>query len=332
MLSRRGLLAASAGLGIALSSGCFAGLATAQTVTRPARMLVGLAPGGGVDAVARLLAEHVKGYATSLVVENRAGAGGRIALEALKAAEADGSVMALVPTDQLSLFPYIYRRLNYRPVEDFAPVAVVCSFQFVLAIGPRVPADVTSLADFVAWSRRNPAAASVGTAGTGSLPHFLTLTLARAGQFELVHVPYKGAGPAVQDLLGGHVAGMISNIGSLQPHMQSGQLRALATTAPRRSAVFPDVPTIGEAGYPMLERMGVTQLGVVVPARTPADVIAALHKAIREAVASKPVSAALVRLGFDPADASPAEFAQIIASDTHRWAEVVKATGFQPID
>jgi tripartite-type tricarboxylate transporter receptor subunit TctC len=327
MLDRRRFLAAAAGTGITVRP-IHVG---AQAVPKPARMLVGLAAGGGVDAVARLLAEHIKGYAQSVIVENRTGASGRIALEVLKAAEADGSVMGLVPADQLSLYPYIYRRLGYRP-EDFAPVAIVCSFQFVIAIGPRVPAEVKSLADFVAWCRADPAAASVGTAGVGSLPHFLGLNLARTAGFELVHVPYKGAGPAIQDMLGGHVAAVISNIGSLQPHVQSGPLRALAVTSPRRSAALPEVPTTGEAGYAALESIGAERLGVIVPARTPAQTIAALSRAVGEAVASNAVRAGLVRLGFEPAVASPTEFAQIIASYTRRWAEVIKATDFKPID
>jgi tripartite-type tricarboxylate transporter receptor subunit TctC len=332
MLSRRRFVTvAAAGAGIAAHPLLLARRATAQTVAKPARMLVGLAAGGGVDAVARLLVEHVKGYAQSLIVENRTGAGGRIMLEVLKSAEADGSVMGIIPADQLSLYTHIYRRLGYRP-EDFAPVAVVCSFQFVLAIGPRVPAEVRSLADFVAWCRANPSAASVGTAGVGSLPHFLGLTLAKAAGFEFVHVPYKGAGPAIQDMLGSHVAAVISNVGSLQPHVQSGSLRALATIGPRRSAAFAGVPAIGEAGYPALASIGVERLGVIVPARTPADTVAALNKSVREALAADTVKAGLVRLGFEPAETSPQEFAQIIASDTQRWAEVVKSTGFKAIE
>ena len=335
MLSRRRFVAAAAGAGIAAHSLILAQRAFAQTIARPARMIVGFSAGGGVDAVARLLVEHTRGYAQSLIVENRTGAGGRLALETLKAAEPDGSVMGLMPADQLSLYPHIFRRLNYRPLEDYAPVGVVCSFQFVLAIGPRVPAEVKTLADFVAWSKANPGAASIGTAGVATLPHFILLTLARAAGTELVHVPYKGAATALQDMIGGHLAGVISSIGSLVPHLQPGQsgpARALATTAPSRSAALPHVPAIGEAGYPALADMGVERLGVLVPARTPAAVVAALNGAIRAAVAADAVKAGLARLGFDPSEASPAEFGRIIAADTQRWAEVVKTTGFKPID
>ncbi len=335
MLSRRRFVAAAAGAGVAAHPLLVARRAFAQTVARPARMLVGFSAGGGIDAVGRLLVEHLKGYASSLIVENRTGAGGRIALETLKAAEPDGSVMGLVPADQLSLYPHIYRRLNYKPLDDYAPVGVVCSFQFVLAIGPRVPAEVRTLADFVAWAKANPGQASIGTAGVATLPHFILLTFARLAGIELVHVPYKGAAMGLQDMLGGHVSGVISNIGSLVPYLQPGQtvpLRALATTAPSRSATLPNVPAIGEAGYPALAEMGVERLGVLVPARTPAAVVTALNAAIRTAVATDALKAALVRLGFDLAQASPAEFANIIAADTQRWADVVKTTGFKPID
>jgi len=335
MLSRRHFIAAAAGAGAAAHPLILAQRASAQTVARPARMLCGFAAGGGIDAVARLLAEHIKGYAPSLIVENRTGAGGRLALETLKAAEPDGAVMGLVPADQLSLYPHIYRRLNYRPLDDYAPVGVVASFQFVLAVGPRVPAEVRSLADFAAWAKANPGQASIGTAGVATLPHFILLTFARLAGAELVHVPYKGAAMSIQDMIGGHVSGVISNIGSLVPHLQPGQpvpLRALATTAPTRSATLPGVPSVGEAGYPALAEMGVERLGVLVPARTPAATVTALNGAIRTAVATDALKAALIRLGFDPSQSSPAEFARIIAADTRRWADVVKSTGFKPFD
>jgi len=334
MLSRRRFLAATAGAAGAAHPLLATRRASAQTIAGAARILVGFSPGGGVDAVARLLAESIRGYAGSLVVENRTGAAGRIAIEALKASEPDGSVMGLVPADQMALFPHVYRRLGYQPLVDILPVGVVASFQFVLAVGPKVPAQVRSLADFVAWARANPGAASVATAGVGSLPHFLVLTLARAAGVELIHVPYKGAAPAIQDMLGGHLAAVMSNIGSLVPQLEpgSGPLRALATTAPRRSAALPGVPSIAEAGYPTVASNGVERLGMFVPARTPAAAITALYGAIRTAVASDAVSTGLTRLGFDASEATSAQFAQIIAADTQRWAEVVKTTGFKPLD
>ena len=167
MLSRRRFLSAAASAGIAAPALRLTTPAAAQTIAKPARMLVGFAPGGLLDAAGRLLVEHIKGYAPSLIVDNKPGAGGRISLEALKGAETDGSVIALVPIDQLALYPHIYSRLSYKPLEDFAPVSAVCSFEFLLAVGPRVPAEVRSLADFIAWCRANPGASSFGTGGAG---------------------------------------------------------------------------------------------------------------------------------------------------------------------
>jgi tripartite-type tricarboxylate transporter receptor subunit TctC len=295
-------------------------------------MVIGFAPGGLLDNTARLLIEHIKGYAPSLIVDNRPGAAGRVSLEALKTADADGSAIGLVPTDQLTLYPHIYRRLSYRPREDFAPVAAVCSFQFLLAVGPRVPPDVRSLADFIAWCRSNPAAASYGTGGVGTQPHFLGLALARAAGFDFVHVPYKGAGPVVQDVVGGHLAAVVSCIGSLLPHLEAGTLRALGTMAPSRSAALSDVPTFAEAGYPSLTGIGSGRMGVFLPARASAGTIAALHKAIGAALATDAVKTGLARLGLEPLEASPSAFAELIASETERWAENVKASSFKPLD
>ncbi len=327
MLNRRRFLTGAAAAGLAAP-------AAAQTIGKPARMIVGFAPGGLLDSAARLLVERTAGYAPSLIVDNRPGAGGRISLEALKAADPDGSVMALVPIDQLALYPHIFSRLSYKPLEDFTPVAGVASFEFLLVVGPRVPPEVKTLADFIAWCRSDPAAASFGTGGAGTQPHFLGLALGRAAGFDFVHVPYKGAGPAVQDVLGGHLPAVISSIGSLLPHVQAGagKLRTLATAAPRRSAALPDVPTFREGGYPAIESIGSGRMGVFLPARAPAETVATLNKAVAAACALDAVKAGLAKLGLEPLQASPAELAQIVAAETQHWAEAVKASGFKPME
>jgi tripartite-type tricarboxylate transporter receptor subunit TctC len=240
--------------------------------------------------------------------------------------------MALVPIDQLALYPHIYSRLNYKPLEDFAPVAAVASFEFLLVVGPRVPPEVKALADFIVWCRSNPAAASFGSGGAGTQPHFLGLALGRAAGFEFVHVPYKGAGLAVQDVLGGHLPAVIGSIGSLLPHVQSGALRTLATAAPRRNAALADVPTFREAGYPAIENIGSGRMGMILPARASADVVAGLGNAVTAACALDAVKAGLAKLGLEPLHASPAGFAQIIATESRHWAEAVKASGFKPME
>jgi tripartite-type tricarboxylate transporter receptor subunit TctC len=330
MLCRRRFTTIAAGAVVASHFTPLLGATIAQTVTKPARLIVGFPPGGGPDVVARLIAEQMKGYASTVIVDNRPGAGGRIALETLKGSVADGSVMAFTPVDQLALFPHIYTQLGYQPLKDFIAVSPVCTVQFLITIGPRVAASVISIADFIKWCRDNPKSATYGTAGAGTLPHFLGISLARAASFEFVHLPYKGGVTAMQDVIGGHLAACISSIGTLLPNIQSGGLRALATTAPRRSAALPDVPTFREVGYPGVESLG--QFGLLVPAGTPDDTIERLNKVVRAAVETNAVKAGLAKLSLDPAESSSAEFAQLIASETQRWGEIVKASGFQPMD
>ncbi|APO55327.1 Bug family tripartite tricarboxylate transporter substrate binding protein [Bradyrhizobium diazoefficiens] len=328
MISRRRFVTASASLACALAG--LAPQARAQVIARTARMLVGFPAGGSADVVARLLVDQIKAYASSMIVDNRPGAGGRTALDALKAGASDGSVLVLTPGDQITLFPHVYKELGYDPIRDFAPVTTVCTVQFLLTIGPMVPVQVRTLADFVEWCRANPKLAAYGTPGTGSRPHFLGAALARAGGFEFVHVPYKGGAPAIQDVLGGQIPAAINVISNALPHVQSGSLRALATTAPQRSSLLPQVPTMREAGYPALE--AVEWFGVFVPAATSPEFVTALNGIIRVALKSDAIISGLAKQSFDPAGSSPDDFTQLIRSDTDRWGEIVKSSGFKPID
>ena len=327
MLTRRCFLTASTS---SLFPNALAGIAQAETLAKSARLVVGFPPGGSLDVVARLLAEHVKGYAPSVIVDNRAGAGGRIALEGVKNAEPDGSVMVLTPGDQLTLFPHVYQRLSYDPLKDFAAVTVVCSFPYVLAIGPMVPANVTTLAQFVAWCRANPRLATYGSPGTGTRPHFLGVVLARAAGFEFVHLPYKGGASALQDLLGGQIPASISVLSNALPHVQSGSLRALVTTALQRSPLLPDVPTAKEVAYPGLE--AVEWFGIFLPAKTPASIVSALHKAVQAALESDALKAGLRKQAFDVAGLPPVDLVSLMKADTERWGGIVKASGFKPIE
>jgi tripartite-type tricarboxylate transporter receptor subunit TctC len=327
MPSRRRFLATAASV---LLAPAFAGRVQSQTVSKTARLVVGFPAGGSLDVVARLLVEHMKGYAPSLIVENRPGAGGRIALEGLKSAEPNGSVMVLTPGDQLTLFPHVYQRLSYDPLRDFAPVTTVCTFPFVLAVGPMVPASVTTLAKFIEWSRANPKLATYGSPGVGTRPHFLGAVLAREAGFEFVHLAYKGGAAAAQDLLGGQIPAMVSVASNVLPHVQSGKLRALVTTAPQRSALMPDVPTAREAGYAAME--AVEWFGIFLPARTPDAIVGDLHKSVQTALQSDTVKSGLAKQAFDVAAQAPAELARLIKADTTRWGDIVKASGFKPIE
>jgi tripartite-type tricarboxylate transporter receptor subunit TctC len=303
-------------------------IGTAATASA-SRMLVGFGAGGVIDVVARMLVEGMKDYAPSFIVDNRPGAGGRLALVALKNGPADGSVMILAPASNLAVFPHVYKTLGYDAFRDFAPVTTVCSFPFLITVGPLMPANVRTLADFVKWCAANPKQATYGTAAAGSMLHFTGVTLAKAGRFEFVHLPYGGPG-GIQDLIGGRIAATIYPVGTALPHVQSGAVRALATTGAQRSPLLADVPTVREAGYPALETN--EWFGVFVPTDTPAETIIRLNGAIRAVVNTDAFKTALAKLAIDPVAETPGEFAQLVKSDFDRWEPIVRVSGFTPED
>jgi tripartite-type tricarboxylate transporter receptor subunit TctC len=237
--------------------------------------------------------------------------------------------MILTPASSVAVFPHVYKTLGYDAFKEFAPVTTVCSFPFLITLGRMVPADVRTLADFVKWCRANPKQSTYGTAAAGSMLHFTGVTLAKAGGFEFVHLPYGGPG-GIQDLLGGRIAATIYPIGTALPHVQSGGIRALATTGPQRSPLLPDVPMVREAGYPMLEAS--EWFGVFVPANTPAETVNRLNGAIRSLVSTDAFKTSLAKLSVDAVGVTPEEFAQLIKSDFDRWGPIVQASGFSPED
>lgn len=329
MIKRREFNGLLSGLG--LGAWALAGPAQAQALNKTVRILVGFPPGGSADLLARALALQLTGYGAQVIVDNKPGAGGRIALEQLKNAEADGSVLALTPASMMVVYPHIYRKLSYQPVQDFAPVGKIGAAQFVFTVGPLVPASVKTLADFVAWAKAQPALATYGSSGAGSIPHFTGVALAKAAHIELTHVAYKGAAPAMSDLLGGQVAANVGVISNALPHIVSGKLRALAVSGPVRSAALPDVPTVGEAGYRTAQ--AVEWFGVFLPVRASGEAVNRLHAAVREALSARPLQDALAKASFDVATGeSVKEFTQQFHTDLNRWGEVVKVSGFTPED
>jgi len=325
MLSRRRFVAAAAGAGASIAA---PRRAHSQVVGKLTRIIVGFAPGGSSDVTARLLVDQMRGYASTIIIDNRPGAGGRIAVESAKAGAPDGSVLLLSPASMIVLYPHLYKPLGYDPVQDLIAVTTVCAFPFVLSVGPLVPRDVRTLADFIQWCKANPKLASYGTSGAGSMLHFAGMMLARAANFEFTHVPYKGASPALQDLLGGQVASTVGVLGIALPHIQAGNLRALAMTGATRSSFLPDVPTLTEAGFPGLE---ITEWqGLFVPAKTPPPVVHALNRSVRDALDTAEVKAGLIKLSFEAGGTSPEQFADIVRADIARWEPIVKASGFTP--
>lgn len=329
MLNRRLWLAA---LGGALASGATPLLAqNTQVLNKPLKIVVGFPPGGSADTLARALAQQLAGVAPAVIVDNRAGAGGRIALEAMKNSEADGSTLVLTPASMVAVYPHIYRKLSYDPVADFVPVGRVAAAPFVVAVGPQVPAEVGTLADFVKWTRANPGKASYGSSGSGSIPHFTGVALGKAAGLDWTHVAYKGAAPAMNDLLGGQIAANISVLSNALPHIQSGRLRALAVSSTQRNAALPAVPTFAEAG--VREAATMEWFGVFAPARTPVEVVNRLSQALNAAERTKAYRATLAKGAFDAYGSdTPAAFGAALKADLVRWGQIVKASGFTPED
>jgi tripartite-type tricarboxylate transporter receptor subunit TctC len=325
MPTRRHLLAASAA-GLVASTAGLIPRVLAQAIKKPVHVIVGFPAGGGTDMIARILADRLRGpYASTMLVENKPGAAARLAVEYVKNAEPDGSVMLFTPDFPLTVYPHSFRSLNYDPLRDFIAVSPAAKSMLTYNIGPAVPDSVKNLADFAQWCKANPGKASYGTTSAGGTPHFVGMMLANEAGVPMTAVHYRGGAPALQDLLGGHVPASINPVSESLPFARSGALRTLAVTGAQRSSFLPDVPTMTEAGYRIVVD---SWLGVFVPAKTPADIVNALSAAIAEAVKSAPMAESLAKIGNDPAFQTPAEFAAVVKADVARWAPVVKASGF----
>lgn len=291
----------------------------------PIKILVGFAAGGSSDIAARMLADKLKdSLGQPVVVENRVGAGGRIAAEALKNAPPDGATMLLTPVVVPVLAPLVFKELNYDPARDFAPVSQVATYQFAFAVAPGNPAK--SVPEFVAWLRANPTQANFGSPAPGSLPHFFGLMVGQATGIDLVHIAYKGGAPLATDLMGGQIPAGIDALSDMMELHRAGKIRIIATSGAKRSPLLPTVATFREQGFPSIEGSG--WIGVYVPAKTPKAVIDQLSAAIVKALQVPEVRDRLLTLGYEPTGTTPAALAAIMAADTARWGPVIKRSGF----
>jgi tripartite-type tricarboxylate transporter receptor subunit TctC len=292
------------------------------------KIYYGFPPGSSGDTVARRIGERLAGSAytrNAAVVDNKPGAGGRIALEALKSAPADGSVLALAPVSALSIYPHIYSKLNYDP-KDFAPVSIAAIAHHGLAVGPLVPASVKTVQDFLAWAKANPKDANFGSPGAGSTPHFLGVLLGLNSGVELKHVPYRGSVPGVTDTVGGQVAAMITPHGDFIAHQKTGKLRILATSGKQRSPYVPDVPTFAEQGF--AELTAEEWFGFYAPAKTPQPVLSAANAAINAALQEKSVLDSLAIVGLIPRGSTMEEMAASQQAEYQHWGPLTKRIGF----
>lgn len=310
----------------ALATGMLLAAAAQAQVDKPVRILVGFAPGGSADTAARLIAERLGSeLKQGVVVENKPGAGARIAAEMLKNAAPDGSTLMLTPIVVPVLAPLVFSKLPYNPSTDFAPVAHVANFQFGLSVAAGHPAR--NVQELVTWFKANPAQANFGTPGPGSLPHFFGVMIARGAGLDLIHVPFNGGSPLQNALLGNQVsAGIDTLVDQIEMH-RAGKTRILATSGNARSPLLAEVPTFEEAGLSGVA--GTSWFAVYAPAKTPMATIQQLNAAINAALKAPELRERFGRLGLEPTGGSPADLAAIMKRDTERWAPVVKASGFR---
>ncbi|MGM9481417.1 Bug family tripartite tricarboxylate transporter substrate binding protein [Roseateles sp. NT4] len=320
MMDRRHLLAALAAVPFA-----------ARAQGQPPRILVGFPAGGSVDTTARRFAEFGRGkLAETVLVEQKVGAGGRIAIAGLKDAAPDGQTLLISPSSMFTIYPHAYRKLAYNPATDVIPVAPLALSTCGFGVGPMVPTTVKTLAQLADWFKANPDKAAYASPAAGAMPHFLGNQFEHAAGLKLTHAPYRGAAPGMQDLMGGQIASGCFSIGDFLPHLASGRVRLLGVTDKTRSRFAPDVPTFEEQGFKGI--VGVESYGLFVPAKTPQSVVDKLADVARNAVREPGVIEALGKLGFEPLSLAPADYAKRLSAERDYWGPVVKASGFSSDD
>ena len=308
-------------LGLFLSFSSFGVVLADSFPSKPIRIIVPYPPGGGNDVLARMFAPELsKVLGQSVIVENRPGAGGSMGSASVAKSAPDGYTLLIINTVPHTASAGIYPKLGYDPVKDFAGVALVASNPYVIAVNPNLPAK--NITEFIALAKSQPGTIYYGSAGTGSVTHLNAELFKTAVKADLIHVPYKGGGPAIADLLGGQVQMTVENVFLMAPYFKAGQLRPIAVTGLKRSSILPDTPTIAESGYPNFEIIG--QFGFVAPAGTPNDVLLKLNSAFNKITKSPEITAKLNAQGTDPRSVTPEAFQSILQSESIKWLGVIK--------
>lgn len=292
--------------------------------TRPVMLVLGFAPGGPSDVMARIFSrklEQVLGQ--PVVIENRAGAGGNVAAEAVARANPDGHTLLLANSGILAANAALYKKVNYDAVKDFAPITLVGAQANVLLVHPTLPA--ATLAELIAYAKANPGKISYSSGGNGTSPHLAAELLKAEAGISVVHVAYRGTGPALQDLVAGHVKMGFSSVSPVIGHINSGALRALGVSGLKRTALLPDVPTIAELALPSFDASAWHAL--VTTAGAPKAVIATLHRGMIATLNDPETRKALTNLGVDVGGNSPEELAAFIKSEIPKWTAIIKASG-----
>ena len=311
---------------IATAFACATGDATGQEYpAKPIRLLLGFPPGGGADIVARQLTPKVgEQLGQQVIVDNRPGAAGNLALELLAKAPADGySIMLTTPT--VTVNPALYPKIAYEPVRDFAPVGLVATTVYILVVHPSLP--VRSVKELLTLAKSKPGQMNYSSGGNGAAAHLAGELFRSMTGINIVHVPYKGIGPALIAVLSGEAQLTFGSQPSALPHVRQGKLRGLAVTSAKRSSFTPDLPSIAEAGVPGYETTA--WYGILAPARTPREIVARLNSEFGKALSSPDVRSALTRQSFEIVTGTPEQFAMLIGDELLKWRKVVKSSGMR---
>ena len=299
-----------------------AGVVSGQNFpNRPVTLTVGFAPGGGADTAARLIAQKLgENVGVPVVVENKAGAGGNIAAQHIATAPPDGYTIHLTSVGPMAVAPHLVKTLPYDPKRDIAPITMGVVFPNVFVVPSGVPAK--TLAEFVAMAKQRPGKLTYGSSGVGGAGHLAGELFKERAGIDVLHVPYKGGGPAMTDLLGGRLDMYVGVPSTVGPHVDAGKLRALATTGAKRTSMMPNVPTVAESGYPGFE--AINWYAFVAPARTPKDLLDFWNRELTKALNDPKIVAELAKDGLDPAPGTRDELAQYIERESLKWGKIVR--------
>ena len=324
--SRRRFIKGSGGA-LLLGAGGVPLVSNASTSFDSIKVLCGFGAGGAIDVVARRVGERMTGsYAKSVVIDNRTGAGGRLAIEGLKSSAPDGSTLLLTPGAMLYIYPHIYSKLSYNPLTDLTPTAQAMTVPMGMAVGPMVPETVRTITDFVSWCKQNPGQANFGHGGAGSMPHFLGAMIERETGVKLSHVPYKGTQAAIQDAMGGQIAACTGTEADYIPHLKGGRIRMLGIASPQRTKFNPTVPTFVEQGLKSV--VAQEWFAFFLPPKTPDDIVQSANSALNSALRDKTSVEAFAQLGLTVDTSTPSQLATRLKTDLETWRPIVKSTGF----
>jgi tripartite-type tricarboxylate transporter receptor subunit TctC len=326
MIAARLLSAATIASSFWVGIACPAHVHAEPYPTRPIKVIVPTPAGGPVDVIARLVGNYLSStIGQTVVIENRPGAGNTLGSKEAAQAEPDGYTLLYSSASGLVFAPLLQKNAGYDPVTSYDPVALVAASSTILVVHPSFPAR--SVQELVAYAKANPGKVNFSSGGIGVLPHLMGELFKSMAGVDIVHVPYRGGGPSINDLVAGQVQMTFEGAGVLVPLIQTGKLKALATTSPNRIPELPDVPTMAESGFPGFVSRSWT--GLLAPARTPRDVIDKLNTQINEGLKSQELRAALARLSNEPLGGTPQAFTDVIKGDIAKWAPIVKALGLQ---